>query len=295
MARWKGADYGDFDTWRSRSGNDRHSMFADPGFVDPAAQDSRWWPARPRRRRGVGGHVGLDRPRGRTEGPGWIGRHGRLRGRTPASLAHAVDRRRRHLRRRSSVASGPQRVGRSRDRSQQRERAPDDGVPIMIGTRSFEHGIGAHAPSRIVVELDGRCSLFLADVGVDEEVGEAGSVVFEVWAGDERLTTSGRERIPGPRPDGRRRREGVLGDPCRHHRRRRPGQRSRGLGRRPLRLRGLNPARTAVVIANEDVDQTPFATDFDPRALDADGWQRPRSADPVPSLWSCSPPARESG
>ena len=107
----------------------------------------------------------------------------------------------------------------------------------------------------------------LADVGVDEEVGEAGSVVFEV--GGRRATNDERprERIPGPRPDGRRRREGVLGDPCRHHRRRRPGQRSRGLGRRPLRLRGLNPARTAVVIANEDVDQrrpSPLTSTFEP-------------------------------
>ena len=119
--QWKGADYGDFDTWRSRSGNDRHSMFADPGFVDPAAQDFSLVASSPAVDAGVlAATSGSTDLAGRTEGPGWIGRHGRLRGRTPASLAHAVDRRRRHLRRRSSVASGPQRVGRSRDRSQQR-------------------------------------------------------------------------------------------------------------------------------------------------------------------------------
>ena len=71
------------------------------------------------------------------------------------------------------------------------ERAPDDGVPIQIGTAPFEHGIGAHAPSKIVVDLEGRCSLFLADVGVDAEVGGAGSVVFEVWGGGALIATSG--------------------------------------------------------------------------------------------------------
>jgi hypothetical protein len=71
------------------------------------------------------------------------------------------------------------------------ERAPDDGVPMRIGTTAFEHGIGAHAPSRIAVDLGDRCSLFLADVGVDAEVGAAGSVVFEVWGGGELLATSG--------------------------------------------------------------------------------------------------------
>ena len=44
--------------------------------------------------------------------------------------------------------------------------------------------------------LDGRCSLFLADVGLDEEVGDHGSVVFEVWGDGERLATSGIVRGP---------------------------------------------------------------------------------------------------
>ena len=67
---------------------------------------------------------------------------------------------------------------------------------MRIGTAAFERGIGAHAPSKIVVELDGRCSVFLADVGLDEEVGDRGSVVFEVRGDGERLTTSGLVRGP---------------------------------------------------------------------------------------------------
>jgi beta-galactosidase len=42
-----------------------------------------------------------------------------------------------------------------------------------------------------VVDIGGRCSLFLADVGLDEEVGAGGSVVFEVWGDGRRLATSG--------------------------------------------------------------------------------------------------------
>jgi alpha-glucosidase len=38
--------------------------------------------------------------------------------------------------------------------------------------------------------------LFLADVGLDEEVGDRGSVVFEVWGDGERLATSGLVRGP---------------------------------------------------------------------------------------------------
>ena len=92
---------------------------------------------------------------------------------------------------RSENGWGPPEVDRSNG-----ERAPDDGGPLRIGAAVFEHGIGAHAPSRIVVALDGRCSLFLADVGLDEEVGDQGSVVFEVWGDGERLAVSGIVRGP---------------------------------------------------------------------------------------------------
>ena len=190
--QWKGADYGDFDTWRSRSGNDRHSMFADPGFVDPAAQDFSLVASSPAVDAGAfaatSGSTDLaggPRAQGGSVDMGAFEAEPPPPSPTPSiagAVTYAGDLPWLQVRN----GWGDPEIDRSNG-----ERAPDDGVPIMIGTRSFEHGIGAHAPSRIVVELDGRCSLFLADVGVDEEVGEAGSVVFEVWAGDERLTTSG--------------------------------------------------------------------------------------------------------
>ncbi len=37
--QWKGLGYDDFDRWSAGSGNDRHSTFTDPGFVDAAAHD----------------------------------------------------------------------------------------------------------------------------------------------------------------------------------------------------------------------------------------------------------------
>jgi len=91
----------------------------------------------------------------------------------------------------SSNGWGPPEVDRSNG-----ERAPGDGGPIRVGTAAFDHGIGAHAPSSIVVDLAGRCSMFLADVGLDEEVGDRGSVVFEVWGDGERLASSGLVRGP---------------------------------------------------------------------------------------------------
>jgi alpha-galactosidase len=38
--------------------------------------------------------------------------------------------------------------------------------------------------------------VFLADVGLDEEVGDRGSVVFEAWGDGEQLATSGLVRGP---------------------------------------------------------------------------------------------------
>ena len=48
-----------------------------------------------------------------------------------------------------------------------------------------------HAPSVITVNLGGRCSAFEADVGVDDEVGDAGSVQFQVWGDGKKLYDSG--------------------------------------------------------------------------------------------------------
>ena len=71
------------------------------------------------------------------------------------------------------------------------ERGAGDGQPITLGGVAYPKGLGVHANSEQVFDLGGRFSRFLADVGVDDEVGDLGSVVFEVWADGTRLYQSG--------------------------------------------------------------------------------------------------------
>ncbi|MEU7176783.1 MULTISPECIES: NPCBM/NEW2 domain-containing protein [Streptomyces] len=70
------------------------------------------------------------------------------------------------------------------------ERAAGDGGPISIGGTRFERGLGVHAPSEVSFYTGGRCSAFTAQVGIDDEVGDKGSVAFEVWADGERVAAS---------------------------------------------------------------------------------------------------------
>ena len=64
-----------------------------------------------------------------------------------------------------------------------------DGKPLRIGEQVFADGVGSHAPSAMLVRLDGHGKRFAAQVGIDSEVGERGSVEFQVW-GDGRLLAS---------------------------------------------------------------------------------------------------------
>ena len=194
---WKGVGYGDFEGWSVRSGNDQTSIFADPEFVDPAAHDYSLRPDSPAVDAGsslaTSGALDLDgNPRAQAGGIDL----GALEATAPApsptpSISEPVTYAGDLTWTSSRNGWGPPEIDRSNG-----ERAPDDGGPLVIGTSAFDHGIGVHALSRIVVELDGRCSLFLADVGLDEEVGDRGSVVFEVWGDGERLGVSGIVRGP---------------------------------------------------------------------------------------------------
>jgi alpha-galactosidase len=65
-----------------------------------------------------------------------------------------------------------------------------DGKPITIGGRTFEKGIGIAAPSALIYRLGPDCSTLRATIGVDDDQGENGSVVFEVWSDNERLYRS---------------------------------------------------------------------------------------------------------
>ncbi|MFG2828307.1 NPCBM/NEW2 domain-containing protein [Streptomyces sp. NPDC048434] len=65
-----------------------------------------------------------------------------------------------------------------------------DGRPIGIGGTGFEKGLGVHAPSEVSFYTGGRCSVFTAQVGIDDESGDRGSVDFEVWADGKRVAVS---------------------------------------------------------------------------------------------------------
>ncbi|WP_019818813.1 glycoside hydrolase family 97 catalytic domain-containing protein [Saccharomonospora saliphila] len=66
-----------------------------------------------------------------------------------------------------------------RDRSNGEQEAGDGGRMTVDGT-TFDRGLGVHAPSSVEVYLGRRCDRLAAEVGVDDEVGEQGSVVFTV-------------------------------------------------------------------------------------------------------------------
>jgi hypothetical protein len=70
--------------------------------------------------------------------------------------------------------------------------APGDGGPITIEGEVYEKGLGGHAHSEQAYYIGGDCSRYQAVVGVDDAVGDAGSVVFQVWADDEKIFDSGR-------------------------------------------------------------------------------------------------------
>jgi alpha-galactosidase len=80
-----------------------------------------------------------------------------------------------------------------RDRSNG-ETGASDGHTITIGGQTYAKGVGAHATGEIDVYVGGRCSSFASDVGVDDEVGDRGSVDFQVFADGTKAADSGTVR-----------------------------------------------------------------------------------------------------
>jgi alpha-galactosidase len=57
-----------------------------------------------------------------------------------------------------------------------------DGHTLTIGGLTYTKGLGVHGGSLIRYRLGGRCTRLRADIGIDDEVGGDGSVVFHVIA-----------------------------------------------------------------------------------------------------------------
>lgn len=70
------------------------------------------------------------------------------------------------------------------------EQAPKDGRTMSIAGRKYSSGLGVHSKSEVRYPLLDRYDVFRAIVGVDDEVGDRGSVVFEVWLDGRKVFTS---------------------------------------------------------------------------------------------------------
>lgn len=62
------------------------------------------------------------------------------------------------------------------------EQGAGDGRTLEIDGKNHAKGLGVHSDSAIRFDLAGDCEYFQSEVGIDDEVGNAGSVVFSVVA-----------------------------------------------------------------------------------------------------------------
>jgi len=60
------------------------------------------------------------------------------------------------------------------------------GRVLQLGGTKYNQGLGVHSRSELTYDVGGKFKQFAATLGVDDEVGSAGSVVFRIW-GDEKL------------------------------------------------------------------------------------------------------------
>jgi alpha-galactosidase len=71
------------------------------------------------------------------------------------------------------------------------ERSAGDGKPLTLAGVTYAKGLGVNAPAAVEFRPDGKCSSFSAQIGIDDEQGNAGSVIFQVWSDGRKLFDSG--------------------------------------------------------------------------------------------------------
>lgn len=64
-------------------------------------------------------------------------------------------------------------------------------LPLRIRDKIYDRGLGAHAPGHILIDLDGEYETFEAEVGVQWQGQNIGSVVFQVFVDGEKRFDSG--------------------------------------------------------------------------------------------------------
>jgi hypothetical protein len=76
--------------------------------------------------------------------------------------------------------------------------AAGDGRTLTMNGVTYAKGLGTNSYSAITYQPAGQCSSFTASVGIDDEVGANGSVVFQIYADGTKLFESGVLRGGGP-------------------------------------------------------------------------------------------------
>jgi hypothetical protein len=71
------------------------------------------------------------------------------------------------------------------------EKLAGDGNAITLNRRIYTKGLGVHSDSKLVYDLDGGYTTFITDLGIDDEVGANGTVVFQIYADGEMVYDSG--------------------------------------------------------------------------------------------------------
>jgi hypothetical protein len=66
-----------------------------------------------------------------------------------------------------------------------------DGNTLTLNGVAYTKGLGVHAESDVRFSLGGNCTSFASDIGIDDESGSYGSVVFQVWADSAMVYDSG--------------------------------------------------------------------------------------------------------
>jgi hypothetical protein len=64
-------------------------------------------------------------------------------------------------------------------------------LPLRIRDKHYTRGLGHHAPGEIVIDLNGEYEVFEAEVGVQWQSGNVGSVVFQVYVDGKKRFDSG--------------------------------------------------------------------------------------------------------
>jgi hypothetical protein len=72
------------------------------------------------------------------------------------------------------------------------EQAAGDGKTITLNGVTYAKGLGTNSVADIRYALGGKCTSFMTDVGIDDEVGNKGSVVFQVFLDGSKVYDSGK-------------------------------------------------------------------------------------------------------